>query len=72
MQDTPPPPSPDFEEQELLDAFQQGHLGKSVGIDGVSLELLKEINNTDRGKKEILKWFNLLLYCGELPPHWLD
>ena len=38
-----PPPSPDFSTEEIEVALTKGHKGKSVGQDGISLELLKAI-----------------------------
>ena len=70
--DVDPPPSPDFTEEELMSAIDKGNLGKSVGPDGVSLELLKRICDQERGRRELLAWFNTLLHTGSLPDGWLQ
>ena len=63
--------SPDFSEDELMFALSKGKLGKSVGNDGVSLELLRAISEDQGGRAQLLAWFHSLLHTGELPPHWL-
>ena len=73
--DLPPPPipthpSPDFSEDELREAICWGASGKSVGEDGISLELLRRIAEVDRGCKKLLKWFNSLLHTEDLPARW--
>ena len=66
----PPPRSPDFTCEELDSALAAGKGQKSVGIDGVSLELLKLIRKAPNGAHEMLKWFNSLLHDGQLPEDW--
>ena len=66
------PPSPDFTEEELLHALGRGKRGKSVGIDGVSLELLQGVCEQAADRMALLKWFNLLIHGGTLPEEWLQ
>ena len=63
--------SPDFHEDELLQAIAGGKQGKSVGRDEVSLELLKALVEIPEGRTELLSWFNHLLHSGQLPEGWL-
>ena len=65
------PMSPNFSPQELHEALAAGKSGKSVGEDGVSLELLRDIAKQEAGQTELLRWFNCLLHSGCLPPEWL-
>ena len=65
-----PPSSPDFTREELDSALSAGKGGKSVGIDGVSLELLKLVRQAPNGDFEMLRWFNSLLHDGHLPEDW--
>ena len=67
-----PPRSPDITGEELHDALQGGKLGKSVGGDGVSLELLRAIGGDPQGERALLDWFNTMLHTGELPHEWLN
>ena len=66
------PQSPDFQESGLPEALRQGKPRKSVGIDGVSLELIGEICESEEGTREILRWFNEPLHSGRLPKHWTE
>ena len=67
-----PPRSPDITSEELHAALHAGKLGKSVGKDGVSLELLRAIGDDPQGQKALLDWFNTMLHTGDLPPEWLN
>ena len=59
--------SADFTAEELQEALKQGKMSKSVGEDGVSLELLKAIAEAEGGTEELLVWLNSLLHEGNLP-----
>ena len=67
-----PSTSPDISEAELDWALRRGKSGKSVGVDGVSLELLKAICSQPRGKDQILAWYNSILHTGEIPKDWSE
>ena len=69
---TCPSHSPDITEAELLHAIQIGKPGCSVGIDGVSLEVLKAITSTPPGLQALLSWFNHILHSGQIPARWQD
>ena len=49
--------------------FMEGEWG-SVGKDGTSQELLVGIMNAEGGPDALLKWFNHLLFTGDLPADW--
>ena len=65
-----PPPSPDFNTEEIEMALSKGHNGKSVGKDGISLELLKAIAEVPGGKESLASWLSHLLHTGDLPEGW--
>ena len=67
----PPPASPDFTEDELLASLGKGKRGKSVGVDGVSLELLQGLCQQSEGRRALLHWFNRLLHGETMPEDWL-
>ena len=67
-----PPRSQDITDSELEFALNQGRKRRSVGHDGVSLELLQAIANNPSGKRQLLHWYNTILHEGILPPDWLD
>ena len=65
-----PPRGPDITSDELDFALQRGRLGRSVGIDGVSLEVIKSIVEHDESKRARLRWYNSILHSGSLPQQW--
>ena len=68
--DFEPPPSPDFTPEELHKALSKGKTGKSVGGDGVSLELLRATAEQPEGETELLRWVNSILHTGDMPSNW--
>ena len=69
---TSPPRSPDITEEELTWSLQAGKSGCSVGIDGVSLELIRDIAGHREGMQGLLDWFNRILHTGVIPEQWRD
>ena len=69
---TCPPPSPDITVEELEWALRSGKRGRSVGTDGVSLELIQKVADNPQGKGGLVSWFNHILHSGELPQKWHD
>ena len=69
---TQPKPSPDIREDELDLALGQGKKAKSVGPDGVNLELLQSIAGDEQGKRGLLTWYNRILHSEDIPPRWHD
>ena len=67
-----PPRSPDITEEALMRALAKGKSNKSVGVDGVSLELLRAIVELEEGRTQMLTWYNHILHTGRLPDKWLD
>ena len=67
-----PAPSPDITLEELDRALRSGKRGRSVGGNGLNLELILKIAETDKGKQGLLRWFNDILHSGRLPPRWHD
>ena len=67
-----PPCSTDITEAELDAAIQAGKPGRSVGIDGVCFELLRDLSQDSQGKKALLAWYNSILHSGRLPERWKD
>ena len=67
-----PPPSEDITTEELERALSLCHKGRSVGKDGVSVEILQAIAEIPEGKFMLVEYFNELLHSGDLPPQWLD
>ena len=67
---TCPAHSPDINPQELERALAKGKSGKSVGIDGVSLELLRAIVEQEEGIVQLTTWFSSILHSGILPSDW--
>ena len=57
-----PAPSADFTEDEMLHAVSLRKTGKSVGGDGISLELIRALVEIPEGKSQLLAWFNGLLH----------
>ena len=47
-------------------------MGCSVGIYGVSMELIKELVKDETGKQAMVDWYSSILHSGELPAQWQD
>ena len=54
----------------MVHALGKGKRNKSVGGDGISLELLRALVEIPEGKQQLLSWFNSLLHEGHLPKRW--
>ena len=67
-----PPASNDITEHELKFALSSGKTGKSVGVDNVSLELIRALADVEGGVQLLLDWFNSILHTGILPSDWLS
>ena len=65
-------PIPDFTMQELCDAAAKGAMNKSVGVDGVSHELLQAICRAEDAAKQLLQWYNGILQTGVQPESWCE
>ena len=62
--------SPDFSKTELLQAVGKAKLGKSVGVDGTSAELFRELVLEEATVDAILAWYNDILHSGVMPEEW--